>query len=142
MKILIVLVGLFSSLQNNGQSYWEGKYLVNYTSKASEFNKSEINIWVAEDSLNKIRWSFSAFFKEAWLWENSGYCTEIDSNCLELYVVQHKNSRTKKEKKIADKLYRVQPLYIITRNDKVLFIESKNDKRVGKLELLKQNIPL
>jgi hypothetical protein len=137
MRTFILLACLISSLQSGGQTYWEGKYAVKYTSKTSEFNKSEINVWIAEDSLNKIRWSFSAFFKEAWQWENSGYCTVVDSNYLELFVVQHKNSSTKKEKRIADKLYKIKPLYIITKVDNILFIESKKNSRANKLELVK-----
>ena len=95
-----------------------------------------MKIWMLNDSSHQIRWSFNAFQRDAWIWENSGYCIVSDSGRLELHLDNYKDQRIKAQTKVMKKLKMGELFYIITKDNDKLYIEAAKQKK-GKLELIK-----
>ena len=136
MRVIILLYIFFSSLICVSQTTWEGEFLVKYEKELKISRESKVKIWMPNDSSHQMRWSFNAFQRGEWIWENSGYCIVHDSGRLELYLDNYKDQRIKVQTKVMKKLKMGEFFYIITKDNAKLYIDAAKQKD-GKLELIK-----
>jgi hypothetical protein len=138
MRSLIIVWFLISSFFSASQIKWEGSYTIKFEAKKFKHSRTEIRIWKSSDSvLVKYKWSLNAYFKEKWMWENSGDIKEKGADVIELFVTGHRNSIPKMEAKLLAEIKKVAPLFIINQLNGVLYLEGqyKEEKEKGKLEL-------
>jgi hypothetical protein len=132
MRTTFLLLILFSSLLGRGQVDWEGEYTVEYKKELKIPRESKVKFW--RDS-SGLRWTFNAFQRNAWMWESAGTAVRKDPGVWELYFTEYKDFRPKMQKRVTEKLRKLNLVYKVTSIDGVLYIEALKGKE--KLRLIK-----
>ena len=106
-----------------------------YEKESQNLRQSKVRIWLSDDSLHHLLWTFNAYQRNEWIWENAGYCQVKDSNRLELILTGFRHFSPKVQKRTGRKIKVGEALYIINIENGAFYIEAKGKK--GKFSLIK-----
>ena len=144
LKAILIVSLAFHPLFGYSQVDWSGEYSIEYKGKNKPGSESKIKISKSTDSVNKdstyYLWSFNAFQRGKWLWENSGNAVLSESaQVLMLYAGDFRGANKKLEKKYFKKIDKAKSLYLIKKENGSYAISNEQGKKKHTFPLIKKS---